>query len=100
MCVVGSCQMFGDQYLDKEHNERLLDVLLQWMTGQLNLNAIDAETPDISDYHYLPDSASLADTLRVCMQDSEQVRQHTCTRAYFHYSFIAVFVLTLSPSCS
>ena len=64
--------MFSDAYLDKEENEKVLDVLFQWMTGKLQLNAIDAEAPDVSDYHFLPSTAKLSEDLRVCLQDGDE----------------------------
>ena len=73
MAVLSSSHMFSDQYLDKEHNERAADILFQWMAGQLPLNSIDAEAPDLSDYQFLPDTSQLSETLRVCLQDGEEV---------------------------
>ena len=40
----------------------------------IQLNAIDAQTPDgISDFHYLPDTAKLAEMLKPCLQESEDL---------------------------
>ena len=39
----------------------------------LELNRIDAEDPDISDYNMIPDTCMLADQLRVCLQESDEV---------------------------
>uniref|UniRef100_A0A8C5MY82 IFT52 GIFT domain-containing protein n=1 Tax=Leptobrachium leishanense TaxID=445787 RepID=A0A8C5MY82_9ANUR len=51
LAVLGSCHMFSDQYLDKEENAKILDVLMQWLTtNDIRLNQIDAEDPEISDY--------------------------------------------------
>lgn len=74
MLVVGSGQMFSDQYIDKEENGKLFDVLIQYLTtDKIILNTIDASEPDIADYHYLPDTAKLADMLRNCLQESEEL---------------------------
>ena len=41
--------MFSDQYLDKEENAKIMDVLFQWLTTEnVVLNAIDAEDPEVS----------------------------------------------------
>ncbi|KAK7898972.1 hypothetical protein WMY93_019825 [Mugilogobius chulae] len=46
--VLGSCHMFSDQYIDKEENSKILDVLLHWfMTDTIQLNQIDAEDPEV-----------------------------------------------------
>ncbi|KAJ3272210.1 Intraflagellar transport protein 52 [Terramyces sp. JEL0728] len=50
--ALGSAQMFSDAYIDKEENGKLFD---------------------ISDYHYLPETASLSETLRSCLQESEDL---------------------------
>uniref|UniRef100_A0A8B9LHU6 Intraflagellar transport 52 homolog (Chlamydomonas) n=1 Tax=Astyanax mexicanus TaxID=7994 RepID=A0A8B9LHU6_ASTMX len=47
LAVMGSCHMFSDQYLDKEENSKIMDVLFQWlMTDNIHLNQIDAEDPE------------------------------------------------------
>uniref|UniRef100_A0A3Q2ZWF6 Intraflagellar transport 52 homolog (Chlamydomonas) n=1 Tax=Kryptolebias marmoratus TaxID=37003 RepID=A0A3Q2ZWF6_KRYMA len=48
LAVLGSCYMFSDQYIDKEENSKIMDVVLQWlMTDNVQLNQIDAEDPDV-----------------------------------------------------
>ncbi|KAJ3076628.1 Intraflagellar transport protein 52 [Podochytrium sp. JEL0797] len=72
--VVGSGLMFSDAYIDKEENAKLFDVLIQLLTtDKVVLNPIDANEPDVSDYHYLPDTAKLAENLRSCLLESEDV---------------------------
>ncbi|KAG7278631.1 hypothetical protein CRUP_031926 [Coryphaenoides rupestris] len=73
LAVLGSCHMFSDQYLDKEENSKILDVVVQWLTtDNIQLNQIDAEDPEITDYTMLPDTGRLADRLRVCLQESDE----------------------------
>uniref|UniRef100_A0A8C0KN98 Intraflagellar transport 52 n=1 Tax=Canis lupus dingo TaxID=286419 RepID=A0A8C0KN98_CANLU len=73
LAVLGSCHMFSDQYLDKEENSKIMDVVFQWLTtGDINLNQIDAEDPEISDYMMLPDTATLSERLRVCLQEGDE----------------------------
>ncbi|KAI8801523.1 hypothetical protein BJ742DRAFT_863908 [Cladochytrium replicatum] len=74
LVVLGSGSIFSDQYIDKEENAKLFDVLMEFLTSdKIVLNNIDANEPDISDYHYLPDTAKLSDTLRSCLQESEEL---------------------------
>ena len=48
LLVLGSAHLFSDQYLDKEENGRLQEVLWQLMTSDdITLNAIDAEDPEV-----------------------------------------------------
>ena len=39
----------------------------------MQLNAIDADDPEVSDYHSLPRTESLAEQLRTCLQESEEI---------------------------
>ncbi|KAK9528539.1 hypothetical protein VZT92_012692 [Zoarces viviparus] len=74
LVVLGSCHMFSDQYIDKEENSKIMDVVLQWlMTDNIQLNQIDAEDPEITDYTMLPDIGSLSEQLRVCLQEGDEI---------------------------
>ncbi|KAJ3034259.1 Intraflagellar transport protein 52, partial [Rhizophlyctis rosea] len=74
LVVVGSAHMFSDMYIEKEENGKLFDVLVQFCTSdKITLNSIDANEPDVSDYHYIPDTAKLSETLRSCLQESEEL---------------------------
>ncbi|XP_007936655.2 intraflagellar transport protein 52 homolog [Orycteropus afer afer] len=73
LAVLGSCHMFSDQYFDKEENSKIMDVVFQWLTtADIHLNQIDAEDPEISDYMMLPDTATLSERLRVCLQEGDE----------------------------
>uniref|UniRef100_A0A3P8Z9V9 ABC-type uncharacterized transport system domain-containing protein n=1 Tax=Esox lucius TaxID=8010 RepID=A0A3P8Z9V9_ESOLU len=73
LAVMGSCHMFSDQYLDKEENSKIMDVVFQWLMGDnIHLNQIDAEDPEITDYTMLPDTGCLSERLRVCLQEGEE----------------------------
>ncbi|OXB69752.1 UNVERIFIED_CONTAM: hypothetical protein H355_001821 [Colinus virginianus] len=73
IAALGSCHMFSDQYLDKEENGKLMDILFQWLTtSDIHLNQMDAEDPEISDYTMLPDIAALSERLRVCLQEGDE----------------------------
>ncbi|KAK3710183.1 hypothetical protein QZH41_010581 [Actinostola sp. cb2023] len=51
LAVLGSVHMFTDQYLDKEENTKV----------------------QIADYHYIPDTSNLAERLRVCLQEGDEI---------------------------
>ncbi|XP_075022433.1 intraflagellar transport protein 52 homolog isoform X2 [Calonectris borealis] len=73
MAALGSSHMFSDQYLDKEENGKIMDVLFQWLTtSDIHLNQMDMEDPEISDYTMLPDTAALSEQLRVCLQEGDE----------------------------
>ncbi|KAL4235510.1 Intraflagellar transport protein 52 [Mactra antiquata] len=74
LAVVGSVHMFHDQYIDKEENSKILDVLIRFLTtDEIKLNAIDAEDPEISDYNSLPDIAKISANLKTCLQESDDI---------------------------
>ncbi|KAI9104636.1 hypothetical protein DFS34DRAFT_641900 [Phlyctochytrium arcticum] len=74
LVVVGGAAMFSDAYIDKEENTKLLDVLVQFCaTDKIQLNSIDANEPDVSDYYYLPETAQLSETVRSCLQETEEL---------------------------
>uniref|UniRef100_A0A673G3N0 Intraflagellar transport protein 52 homolog n=1 Tax=Sinocyclocheilus rhinocerous TaxID=307959 RepID=A0A673G3N0_9TELE len=59
LAVLGSCHMFSDQYLDKEENSKIMDVVFQWLTtDSIPLNQIDAEDPEVSAYSLLYDGSN------------------------------------------
>lgn len=37
------------------------------------LNSIDADDPEVSDYHFVPAVDKMSDSVRVCLQESEDV---------------------------
>jgi len=73
--VVGSTRIFDDDWLGKEENGKLFDVLLRWVQPRENmqLDQIDAENPDLTDYHYVPDTEALSGRLRCCLQEAEEL---------------------------
>ena len=66
--------MFSDQYIEKEDNGKIKDVIFEFLTSDsVELNKIDAEDPELSDYSMIPDTCRLADQLRVCLQESDEI---------------------------
>jgi intraflagellar transport protein 52 len=75
LVVVGSGTIFADQFLEKEDNTKIMNVLFDFLTTDtVKLHQIDSEDPEISDYYMIPDSCMLSDRLRVCLQ----VNASTC----------------------
>lgn len=76
LVVLGSCHMFSDQYVDKEDNSKIMEVVLQWlMTDSITMNGTDAEAPAISEYTLILDTQVLSEKLRLFLhQEEEQPR--------------------------
>jgi intraflagellar transport protein 52 len=75
ICVLGSSHIFHDQYIDKEENRKLLEIILEFLSNSEDfvLNAIDAEEPDVAEYNYIPDINNLSERVKACLQDSEDI---------------------------
>lgn len=74
LAVLGSSDFLKDKFVDQEDNLKVFDVLMQWLTSEsFRLNAIDADDPEVSDYVSLPQTESLAEQLRTCLQEGEEI---------------------------
>jgi intraflagellar transport protein 52 len=75
VAVVGSVHIFEDNWLNKEENSKFQEILFDFLLHSpvIELNEIDGESPDVNDYHFLPDSKSLADRYKPCLQESEDL---------------------------
>ncbi|CEG43533.1 intraflagellar transport protein 52 homolog [Plasmopara halstedii] len=75
LIVFGSTQCFVDEWIDKEENAKLQEIIFRWLLKDktINLNHQDAEDPDLNEYVRLPDTQALSDRLRSCMQESEEL---------------------------
>jgi intraflagellar transport protein 52 len=73
--VIGSVHMFEDKWIDKEDNAKILDGVVQWLlhSNSIILNEIDAKEAEINDHHFLPDTKSLADRYKPCLQEGEEL---------------------------
>uniref|UniRef100_A0A915ACJ2 Uncharacterized protein n=1 Tax=Parascaris univalens TaxID=6257 RepID=A0A915ACJ2_PARUN len=69
--VVGSVQMFSDQYVDKEENAKIWDVIMKYLTEGLTLNQLDSNEPDLTDAHPIPDHIYLSEQIKVCLQEGD-----------------------------
>lgn len=74
LAVIGSVHMFSDQYLEKEENSKVMEMLLRFLTtDDVQLNQIDADDPEVSDYNMLPDISKLAGEVKTCLQEGEDI---------------------------
>ncbi len=74
ICVLGSSHIFHDNYIDKEENRKILEVIFKFLTeDSFVLNSIDAEDPEISEYNFIPNINTISDRVKTCLQDSEEI---------------------------
>lgn len=48
-------------------------MVFKWLFGEFNLDQIDADSWDLSDYNHLPNTEKLADQLRLSLQETEEL---------------------------
>ncbi|GLC42371.1 hypothetical protein PLESTB_000654100 [Pleodorina starrii] len=75
IAVLGSAAMFDDKWLDKEENSKVMDFLFKFLkpNSKIALNEIEADEPEVSDLKLLPDTASMADKLKGCLQEIDEL---------------------------
>lgn len=75
LIVCGSVSMFEDQFVDKEGNPKIIDFLVKWSApdSSVRLNQLDAEEPEIGEDQHLPDTESLAERVRCCLQTEDEL---------------------------
>ncbi|CAM9406314.1 unnamed protein product, partial [Discosporangium mesarthrocarpum] len=76
LLVVGSSEMFGDDWIDKEDNAKLCDVLIRWLLGEAGVTMgrrREYDITDIADSRRVPNTEALADRLRCCLQETEEL---------------------------
>ena len=63
--MLGSAALMSDQFIDKEDNSKVKDVILSFLTSdEVKLNKIDAEDPEVADYTMVPDTSRMANIPR------------------------------------
>eukprot|EP00164_Ancoracysta_twista_P014035 GFYU01022675.1.p1 GENE.GFYU01022675.1~~GFYU01022675.1.p1 ORF type:complete len:612 (+),score=89.73 GFYU01022675.1:61-1896(+) len=73
LLVLGSGNVMEDSWINKEENEKLVTILFDFLLHKVKFNQIDADEPEITDYHHLPDTGSLSERLRVAVEEGEDL---------------------------
>ncbi len=74
LVVVGSVKFFEDEFLDKEDNAKIVDVLFKWvLTEDVELGDYATEESDLSEYQHVPDIGSISERLRSCLEETEDL---------------------------
>jgi intraflagellar transport protein 52 len=75
MIVVGSVDLFSDDWLDKEENSKLCDVLVTYLMSDLEIDmTTDRQDGEkIWDYTRIPSIESLSATIKPCLQGMEEL---------------------------
>lgn len=74
LVVMGSVEVFGDDWLDKEENAKLCDLLFAWLLNEVDLDMTsDRQDADLSDYSSVPNIEALSQTLKPCLQGMDDL---------------------------
>lgn len=74
LVVLGSVELFGDDWLDKEDNAKLADILVSWLLDETELDVNrDRNESEITDYHPIPNIDSLSAVLKPCLQSLDEL---------------------------
>ena len=73
--MVGSVDMFNDDYFEKEENGKFFDFLLKYFfTKEVEFEKKkDPHPAGDNEYVYAPDIAELSEKLKSCLQESEEL---------------------------
>lgn len=78
LAVMGSTRMFNKEYINKEENWKIGEVLFKWlMKGpeDVHLNKIDSGDPEVGDYMLIPDTTTLSENVKASLQETEEVNK-------------------------
>lgn len=74
LVVIGSVEIFGDDWLDKEENGKVCDLLISWLLNDMELDlSSDRQDADLADYSPIPNVEGLSQDLKPCLQGMEEL---------------------------
>jgi intraflagellar transport protein 52 len=74
LVVLGSTEIFGDDWLDKEENSKLCDLLFSWLLSETELDMTsDRQDAELSELVPIPYLESLSQTLKPCIQGMDEL---------------------------
>ena len=73
--VLGSMMFFEDEFFEKEDNQKIQEAVFKWLLtdGEAEFERSIKEEPEISEYAHVPDVTALADRLRSCLQEADEL---------------------------
>jgi intraflagellar transport protein 52 len=74
MVVLGSVEIFSDDWIDKDENSKLCDILMAWLLGEADIDMTsDRNDADISDYRPVPNIEALSQLIKPCLQGMDEL---------------------------
>ena len=64
-----------DEFIDEEDNSKIQDGIFNWLLTEQNQDVENAvkDMPELMEYNHVPDITAMADRLRSCLQESEEL---------------------------
>ena len=74
LVVLGSTDIFGDEWLDKEENSKLCDILFSWLLSDIEVDMTsDRHDAELWDYTRVPHIEALAQNIKPCLQGMDEL---------------------------
>jgi len=74
LVVLGSVDIFGDDWLDKEENSKLCDILFAWLLSDIDLDLTsDRQDGSLADYSPVPHVDALSQNVKPCLQGLDEL---------------------------
>jgi len=74
LALLGAVDIFGDDWLDKEENSKLCDLLFAWLLGEADLDmTADRQDSEIAEYTPVPHIESLSQNIKPCLQGMDEL---------------------------
>lgn len=72
LAAIGSGHLFSDKYIDQENNDKLREMLMEFLTSQEHIyfSPSDHDDIDLIDHHIVPETAELAERPKLCLTDA------------------------------
>lgn len=75
LVVIGSTEIFADDFIDKEDNMKLCDILISWLLDLAELNMVSERKDEnlVSEFIPVPNIESLSQTIKPCLQELDEM---------------------------
>ncbi|XP_018561453.1 intraflagellar transport protein 52 homolog [Anoplophora glabripennis] len=72
LAAIGSGYLFSDKYIDQENNDKLREMLMEFLISQERVHFAPSDHDDIDliDHHIVPETAELAERPKLCLTDA------------------------------
>jgi intraflagellar transport protein 52 len=80
--VMGSMMFFEDEFFEKEDNQKIQEAVFKWLLADDDAEferSVKDEPDIISEYSHVPDITVLADRLRSCLQEADELPRNFMT---------------------